>query len=110
MEPFTRRSETFGSSAFPDAHSELRWEESALWPARRPYPLEIPCPACGAYTRCGLFGRGRCPLGHEFGQRAFWSGGATNCALLLEDLRDGRMLVYPELGLRWRDDARQVVS
>lgn len=81
-----------------------------LWPVRRPYPIEIPCPVCGAYTCCSFFGRQRCRHGHEFGQRAFWSGHATTCALLIEDGRGGRMFVYPEARLLWHDEARQVTA
>jgi len=109
MDPLTRRP-AFWSSAFPDAHTELRWQDTQLWPVRRPYPVQVPCPVCGTYTRCGFFGRQRCPNGHDFGQRTFWSGRADVCALLLEDSGSGRMVVYPEAKLVWRDDGRIVVG
>jgi hypothetical protein len=110
MDTFARRANIPDSAAFPETRTELRWLESALWIARRPYPIDIPCPTCGTYVRCDFFGRQRCPHGHEFGQRAFWSGRATTCLLLLEDIRDGRMLIYPEAPLRWHDDARVVAG
>ena len=84
--------------------------DSELWPARRPYPIEVPCPVCGTFTRCDFFGRQRCPHGHAFGQRAFWSGRATACWLLLEDLRDGRTLIYANAPLRWHDEIRQITG
>jgi hypothetical protein len=110
MDSLTHRPETFGSSVFPDTQTELRWQDSDLWPVRRPYPVEVPCPVCGTYARCTFFGRQRCPRGHVFGQRAFWSGRPDVCALLLEDTRDGRLVIYPEATLRWRDDGRVVVG
>jgi hypothetical protein len=110
MDSLARRPESLGSNVFPEARTELRWQESALWPVRRPYPIDVPCPVCGSYARCDFFGRARCPQGHLFGQRAFWSGRATTCWLLLEDVRDGRVAVYPDAPLRWRDDARLVVG
>ncbi|NIR42621.1 MAG: hypothetical protein GWN99_01915 [Gemmatimonadetes bacterium] len=111
MDPVTgNRSETYGSSAFPETRTELRWRDAEFWPVRRPYPVEVPCPVCGTSTLCDFFGTQSCPRGHPFGQRAFWSGRATSCALLLEDLRDGRMFIYPQARLCWRDDARAVVG
>lgn len=110
MDVFTRRPESFGSSAFPETRTELRWRDAELWPIRRPYPVEVPCPVCGATTLCDFFGRQRCSGGHAFGQRAFWSGRPATCALLLEDLRDGRVLFYPRARLRWHDDGRMVVG
>ena len=110
MDPLWHRPEHFGPSVLPGPQTELRWQDSAFWPVRRPYPVEVPCPVCGAQTRCTFFGRQRCPDGHEFGQRTFWSGRADICALLLEDLRDGRMFVFPEARLHWRDDGRIVVG
>ena len=110
MDGFFPRRRPIADSVFPEAQTELRWSDSEFWPVRRPYPIEVPCPACGTYTRCDFFGRQTCPHGHPFGQRAFWSGIASRCSLLLEDLRNGRMLVYPDAGLRWRDDARAVVT
>jgi len=109
MDGFLQRQRPPADSAFPEAQTELRWNDSEFWPVRRPYPLEVPCPTCGMHTRCDFFGRQTCPRGHRFGQRAFWSGRASRCSLLLEDLSDGRMLIYPEAGLHWRDDARVVV-
>ncbi|NIW35548.1 MAG: hypothetical protein GWN32_03125 [Gemmatimonadetes bacterium] len=88
----------------------MRWRDAEFWPVRRPYPVEVPCPVCGTSTLCDFFGTQSCPRGHPFGQRAFWSGRATSCALLLEDLRDGRMFIYPQARLCWRDDARAVVG
>ncbi|UCF20823.1 MAG: hypothetical protein JSU87_05285 [Gemmatimonadota bacterium] len=99
-----------GRPVLPEIRTELRWQDTELWIARRPYPIDIPCPVCGAHTRCDFFGRQRCPQGHAFGQRAFWSGRANTCCLLLEDLRDGSMFVFPRTPLRWRDDARLVVA
>lgn len=110
MEPLRHRPEIFGSRVFPDPQSVLRWEESVLWPVRRPYPIDVPCPVCGTHTRCDFFGVQHCPLGHAFGQRAFWSGCATSCWLLLEDVSDGRTFIYPEAPLRWHDDARAVIG
>jgi hypothetical protein len=110
MDTLTPRPKVFGSSVFPDAQTELRWQDSDFWPVRRPYPIHVPCPVCGTYARCDFFGRQRCPRGHPFGQRAFWSGRAASCWLLLEDVRDGRMMIYPEATLRWRDDGRVVVG
>lgn len=110
MDTLIGRTRSFGSLAFPETQTELRWRDSELWPVRRPYPIEVPCPVCGAYTRCDFFGRQRCPCGHVFGQRAFWSGRATSCCLLLEDLRDGHTTIYPEAPLRWRDDGRIVIG
>ena len=95
---------------FPETQTELRWQDAEFWPVRRPYPVQVPCPVCGAHTRCGFFGRQRCPNGHAFGQRTFWSGRADVCALLLEDVRSGRLVVYPEARLQWRDDGRIVVE
>jgi hypothetical protein len=100
----------FESNALPDVQTELRWQDSELWPVRRPYPIDVPCPVCGAHARCDFFGRQRCPRGHLFGQRAFWSGHSSSCALLLEDVRSGRMLVVPDAALRWHDDGRLVAS
>jgi hypothetical protein len=110
MDTITDRHEFFGSSTFPDTQTELRWLDSDFWTVRRPYPIEIPCPACGAYVRCDFFGRQRCPHGHLFGQRAFWSGRASFCCLLLEDIRARRVTIIPEAPLRWRDDGRLVVG
>lgn len=110
MDAFVTRPESIGQTVLPEVRTELRWQESALWPVRRPYPIEVPCPVCGAYARCDFFGRQRCPRGHTFGQRAFWSGHATSCALLLEDVSAGRMVVYPKASLRWRDDGRLVIG
>jgi hypothetical protein len=110
MDSLTRRPENFDSSVFPEELTELRWRDAEFWPVRRPYPIEVPCPVCGAHTLCDFFGRQRCSNGHLFGQRAFWSGRATVCALLLEDLRDGRMFIYPRARLRWHDDARVVAG
>ena len=100
MESFTPGLEDYGSSTFPEAQTELRWRDAEIWPVRRPYPVDIPCPVCGTYTSCDFFGRQACPNGHRFGQRTFWSGEATVCALLLEDLRDGRMFVFPRVRMR----------
>lgn len=97
-------------SVFPEAQTLLRWSDSELWPLRRPYPIEVPCPACGSHTRCNFYGRQVCPNGHPFGQRAFWNGRVATCALLLEDLRDGRLLYYPSASLRWRDHVRTVIT
>jgi hypothetical protein len=110
MDTLVTRPESISQTVLPEVRTELRWQESALWPVRRPYPIEVPCPVCGAYARCDFFGRQRCPRGHTFGQRAFWSGRATSCALLLEDVRAGRMVIYPEASLRWRDDGRRVIA
>jgi hypothetical protein len=110
MDAFTRRPESFGSSVFPDAQTELRWQDSVLWPVRRPYPLEVPCPVCGAYALCTFFGRQRCPRGHLFGQRAFWSGRPSTCCLLLEDVHGHRLTIHTEAKLHWRDDGRIVVG
>ncbi len=108
MDALAQRPQSFGSSVFPDAQTELRWQDSDLWTVRRPYPIEVPCPVCGSYARCDFFGRQRCPRGHLFGQRAFWSGRVSSCWLLVEDVRDGRTLIYAEAPLLWRDDARQI--
>ncbi len=110
MDVLTQRPPTFGSSVFPDSQTELRWRDADLWTIRRPYPIEVPCPVCGAHARCDFFGRQRCPHGHLFGQRAFWSGRATSCWLLIEDPRDGRTLVFPEARLSWRDDVRTIAG
>ncbi len=110
MDALVSRPESIGQAVLPEVRTELRWQESALWPVRRPYPIEVPCPVCGAYARCDFFGRQRCPRGHIFGQRAFWSGRATSCALLVEDLSADRLVVYPEASLRWRDDGRLVIG
>jgi hypothetical protein len=110
MDPLKAGPEDFASSPFPEAQTELRWRDAEIWPVRRPYPIEIPCPVCGTYTQCDFFGRQRCSNGHLFGQRTFWSGDAAVCALLLEDLRDGRMFIMPRARLRWHDDGRRVVA
>ena len=110
MDPLTPQRQMLGSSAFPESQTELRWEDSELWPVRRPYPIDVPCPVCGHPARCDYFGRQRCPRGHEFGQRAFWNGRAESCWLLLEDVDDGRTLVFPEVTLRWSDHGRFVVA
>ena len=110
MDPLTHRPAPFGSTAFPETQTELRWQDAEFWPVRRPYPVQVPCPVCGAHTRCDFFGRQRCPSGHAFAQRTFWSGRADVCALLLEDVRSGRLVVYPEARLQWRDDGRIVVE
>lgn len=101
--------ESIGRAFLPEVRTELRWQESALWPVRRPYPIEIPCPVCGTYARCDFFGRKRCRHGHLFGQRAFWSGRASSCWLLLEDVDGGEMFVFPA-ALSWRDDVRFVAA
>jgi hypothetical protein len=105
-----RRPSDLGAPAFPGAQTELRWLDSELWPVRRPYPIDVPCPVCGAYTRCDFFGRQRCPRGHAFGQRAFWTGRASSCWLFLEDPSDGRTLIYADAPLVWRDDGRRVIG
>ncbi len=91
------------------AQTELRWLDSELWPVRRPYPIDVACPVCGAPTRCDFFGRQRCPGGHTFGQRAFWTGRASACWLFIEDPRDGELLIYADAPLVWRDDGHRVV-
>jgi hypothetical protein len=108
MDPIAGRSAPLVPPAPPEVRTELRWQDYDLWPIRRPYPIAIRCPVCGALARCDYFGRQRCPHGHLFGQRAFWIGRATSCCLLVEDVRDGRTLIYPEAALRWRDDLRLV--
>lgn len=109
MDTFFERPESIGREFLPEVRTELRWQESALWPVRRPYPIEIPCPVCGTHARCDFLGRQRCPHGHLFGQRAFWSGRASFCWLLLEDISGGQMFVFPA-ALSWRDDSRVVVG
>lgn len=109
MEPLTPERQSFGSPVFPEAQTELRWEDSELWPVRRPYPIDVPCPVCGDHARCDFYGRQRCPRGHLFGQRAFWSGRAETCWLILEDARDGTTFILPEVGLRWTDQGRRLV-
>jgi hypothetical protein len=110
MDTFAPRPGGFGSLALPDAQTELRWQDSELWPVRRPYPIDIPCPVCGAFARCDFFGQQKCPRGHLFGQRAFWNGQAASCALLLEDTRNGRLTIFPNAALHWHDDGRLVVG
>lgn len=109
MDTLPERPESIGRGFLPEVQTELRWRESALWPVRRPYPIEIPCPVCGTYARCDYLGRQRCPHGHLFGQRAFWSGRASSCWLLLEDINGGQTFVFPA-ALRWRDDSRLAVG
>jgi hypothetical protein len=104
------RRKPLDDSILPEAQTELRWSDSELWPVRRPYPVDIPCPVCGTHTRCDFFGLQSCPHGHSFGQRTFWSGDASSCSLLLEDLRDGRMFFCTDARLHWRDDARVIVT
>lgn len=108
MASITGIPELHGSWVFREPRSLLRWEETVLWPVRRPYPIEVACPVCLAYVRCSFLGRQRCPSGHEFGQRAFWSGGAATCWLLIEDIGGGRTFIYPDAPLVWHDDARKV--
>lgn len=110
MDVFAPEHRIPGSSAFPGSQTELRWQDSELWPVRRPYPIDVPCPACGDHVRCDSYGRQRCPNGHEFGQRAFWNGRAESCWLLLEDACDGRTFILPDLTLRWSDHGRLVVA
>lgn len=110
MDSITRRPQDFGPSVLPRELTELRWRDAEIWPVRRPYPVRVPCPVCGALTLCDFFGRQLCPGGHPFGQRTFWSGRAAWCALLLEDLRDGRLFIYPRVRLHWHDDARTVAT
>lgn len=109
MDAFIERPGSVGRTILPEVRTELRWQDSALWPVRRPYPIEVPCPVCGAYARCDFLGRQRCPHGHLFGQRAFWSGRTAFCWLLLEDVSGGRTYVFPA-PLCWRDDARLIAG
>ncbi len=104
------RAELEDSTALPGPRKEVRWQESDLWPVRRPYPVQVPCPVCGVRVDCGLHGRQRCPQGHEFGQRAFWTGQADSCWLLVEEPREGRIFVHRDMPILWHDGGRRLAG